>query len=133
MRALTAGSQARGSEGNVAAYVHRAAFFGWAGGGLAAEKSAAAAGAGANVLVTYARALRAAPAFAQFTATVNGVARGVTAASTAGAVLTVTLASALTAGDVVVINYAPGGTPATRLAYSDGSEFGPGTISVKAV
>jgi hypothetical protein len=116
----------------MAAYVQRASWFGWAGGGLQAEKSVAAPAAGTAVNVTYARALRAAPAFAQFTATVNGVSRGVTAASTAGAVLTVTLASAVSANDIVVINYAPGGTPATRLAYSDGTEFGPGTISVKS-
>lgn len=116
----------------MSAYVQRAAWFGWAGGGLAAEKSAAAPAAGANVNITYARALRAAPAFAQFTATVNGVSRGVTGASTAGAVLTVVLASAVASGDVVVINYAPGATPATRLAYSNGDELGGGSVSVKA-
>jgi uncharacterized repeat protein (TIGR02059 family) len=116
----------------MAAYVQRASWFGWAGGGLQAEKSAAAPAAGVNVNITYARALRAAPAFAQFTATVNGVSRGVTGASVAGAVLTVVLASAVAASDIVVVTYAPGATPATRLAYSDGTEFGPGSISVKA-
>ena len=114
------------------AFVQRAAWFGWAGGGLASEKSVAAPAAAALVNITYARALRAAPAFAQFTATVNGVARGVTAASTAGAVLTVTLASALVAGDVVIISYTPGATPATRLAYSDGAELNGGSVTVKA-
>ena len=116
------------------AYVQRAAWFGWAGGGLAAEKSAAAPAAALNVNITYAKALRAAPAFAQFTATVNGTARAVTGASVAGAVLTVVLvAPNLVAGDVVVINYAPGGTPATRLAYaSPVEELGAGSVSVKS-
>ena len=114
------------------AYVQRAGWFGWAGGGLAAEKSASAPAAGPNVNVTYARALRAGPAFAQFTATVNGVSRGVTGASVAGAVLTVVLASAVAASDIVAITYTPGATPATRLAYSDGTEFGPGSVSVKS-
>ena len=117
------------------AYAVRAAWFGWAGAGIGGDLAVAAPAAGVSVNITYARALRAGPAFAQFTATVNGVARGVTAATVGGAgnkVLTLTLASAVAANDVVVITYAPGGTPATRLAYSNGDEFSPGTISVKS-
>jgi len=73
---------------------------------------------GTSVVITFNEAMRASPAFAQFTATVAGAARGVTAAAVAGAVLTLTLASGVTAGQAVVVNYAPGATPATRLADS---------------
>ena len=119
----------------MAAFTSRAAWFGWAGGGFSAELGATAPAAAAVVGATYARALRASPAAAQFTATVNGTSRGITGVAVGGTgnkSLLVTLASALVAGDNVVVNYTPGATPAARLAYSDGSEFNAGTIAVKS-
>jgi uncharacterized repeat protein (TIGR02059 family) len=71
---------------------------------------------GTSVVITFDEAMRASPAAAQFTATVNGVARGVNAAAVAGAVLTLTLASAVSAGQAVVVSYAPGATQSARLA-----------------
>ena len=94
----------------------RRGWFGW--GGFAGRSGASAPAGGVAVTVSYAKALRAAPAFAQFTATVAGVARGVTAASVSGSNLLITLAAGnLVAGQVITITYTPGGTPASRLAY----------------
>jgi len=137
MRALTAGNpRARGSEGNVSAYAHRAAYFGWVGGGLGAKSGSSAPAGAAVVGLSYARALRAGPAAAQFTATVNGTPRGVAGVVVGGTgnkSLLVTLASALAANDNVVVTYAPGGTPATRLAYTTGEELSGGSTTVKSV
>lgn len=116
------------------AYAGRSIWFGWVGAGLRSLSSSAPAAA-AVVNLNYARPLRAGPAAAQFTATVNGTGRAVSTAVVGGAgnkSLIVTLASALTAGDVVVITYAPGGTPAARLAYTTGEEIAAGSTSVKA-
>lgn len=91
--------------------------------GVPAVVSAAASGT--SVAITFDETMRAAPAFAQFTATVAGVARGVTAAAVSGAVLTLTLASAVTAGQAVVVSYVPGATASARLAdNARGNEVG---------
>lgn len=121
----------------MAAYAQRAGWFGWIGGGFAAEKQIQASNGSTAVLITYGRALRSGPDFAQFTATVNGTARGVTAASIGGtgnARLNLTLASATVTGDKVVVTYTPGGTPATRFAYaSPVEEMGAGVLASTAV
>ena len=104
----------------MATNIIRRGWFGWAAPargvdvGIPAVVSCTATGT--SVVVTFDEAMRASPAFAQFTATVAGAARGVTAAAVAGAVLTLTLASGVTAGQAVIVNYAPGATAATRLA-----------------
>ena len=115
----------------MASSVIRATWFGFPGGGKASGIQTAGVGANAAAVVTipFNEALRAGPAFAQFTATVAGSARGVTAASVSGKNLSVTLASAPIAGQAVVIMYAPGGTPATRLADADGEEHPAGTLT----
>ena len=100
----------------MASHVIRAGFFGW--GGIRGDTATQAAAGTVGVVLSFARALRTAPAFAQFTATVNGVARGVSAAAVSGSNLTLTLAAPnLLAGDRIVITYTPGGTAGTRLAY----------------
>jgi len=71
---------------------------------------------GAIVTIQFDEPLRAAPLAAQFTATVNGVARVVNAVTTAGSKLTITLASAATNGQRVAITYVKNGTPAQNLA-----------------
>ncbi len=63
----------------------------------------------------------------QFTCTVAGVARGVTAASVTGQNLTLTLASAATAGQLVVVSYAGGG--AAPLKDAAGNLTPPFTVS----
>ena len=118
------------------AYAIRARFFGWS--GMLGRLSGSAAVGGVSVVTTFHDALRASPqpALAQFTATVAGVARGVTAAAVGGTgnkTLTFTLAAGnLTAGQQVIINYVRGATASTRLAYADGSEFSNGTVGVAA-
>jgi uncharacterized repeat protein (TIGR02059 family) len=76
---------------------------------------------GANVTIQFDEPLRAAPVATQFTATVNGVARVVNAAVTAGSKLTITLASAVANGQRVVITYVKNGTPAQNLADVGGT------------
>jgi uncharacterized repeat protein (TIGR02059 family) len=102
------------------AYAIRAAYFAWPAPNKGVDAGypgvLSTTATGTSVVITCNEALRAGPAFGQFTATVNGVARGVNAASVSGAVLTLTLASGVSAGQSVVVSYAPGGTPATRLA-----------------
>ena len=83
---------------------------------LQAPRYVSGTAAASSVALTFDENLRAAPAFAQFTATVNGTARGVTAAVVAAKVVTLTRSSAVTAGQAVIVTYTPGGTPATRLA-----------------
>ena len=55
----------------------------------------------------------------QFVCTVNGVARGVTAATVAGQNCTLTLASAVTAGQTVVVSYTGGGAAPLKNAAGD--------------
>jgi hypothetical protein len=118
------------------AYAIRRGFFGW--GGVSGRTAASAPAGGVGVVIGYARVLRAAPAFAQFTATVNGAARGVSAAAVSGSPATnlaLTLAAPnLVAGDRIVITYVPGGTAGTRLAYVGPpvEEFEASTIEVTA-
>jgi uncharacterized repeat protein (TIGR02059 family) len=103
----------------MASSVIRRAWFGWLNPNAPAQSGARTA-TGTAVALTFGSAiLPAAPAIAQFSATVNGVARGVTAAACAGSVLTLTLASAATAGQSVVITYTPGGVSPLRNAAGD--------------
>jgi len=118
------------------AYAIRAGWFGWAGGGFASEKSASAPAGAVVASVQYARPLRVAPqpTAAQFTATVNGVARSVASVAAAGSTVAVTLtAPNLTAGQTVVITYAPGAPGTGRLAYSDGQELPGGSVTIVSV
>jgi hypothetical protein len=119
----------------MATYNIKAKWFGWA--GLGGGNAYTAPVGGVVVTATYDKALRPAPAVAQFTATVAGVARGVVSAVVGASPndnrLTFTLAAGnLTAGQAVVITYTPGGVAATRLAYADGTELAAGTMTVVA-
>ena len=75
----------------------------------------------AIVTIYFDEPLRAAPVSTQFTATVGGVARVVNTTTTSGSRLTVTLASAVNAGQNVVITYVANGTPAQNLADAAGT------------
>ena len=117
----------------MASYVIRRGWFGW--GGFVGRTGVSALPGSSSVVVSYSKALRAGPAFAQFTATVDGVARAITAASVTGSSsnqLSLTFAApALVLGQDIVITYTPGGTPATRLAYaSPVQEFPAGSLDV---
>jgi len=88
--------------------------------------------AAAVVSVPFDESLRTGPALAQFTATVAGSARTVSAVAVSGTdprVLLVTLASAPTAGQAVVVTYTKGGTAGTRLADVNGEEVATGVIA----
>lgn len=115
----------------MASYTHRAAWFGFPNGGKTLGIQAAGPGtvAGAVVSIPFNETLRAGPDAAQFTSTVAGVPRAVTPVTATGKVLSLTLAVAPNVGQVVVINYAPGGTPATRLADADGQEHPAGVLT----
>lgn len=67
--------------------------------------------------------LPAAPALAQFACTVNGVARGVTAAACAASNLTLTLASAVTAGQTVIVTYTPNGANTSKCLQDSGGDL----------
>ena len=87
-----------------------------------------------SVVVTFDEAMRAAPAFAQFSATVDGVARDITAASVTGAALTLTLDPAVVADEVVVVSYVPGATASARLAdAARGNEVGAASPLASAI
>jgi uncharacterized repeat protein (TIGR02059 family) len=103
----------------MASSVIRRTWFGWANPNAPAQSGARTA-TGSSVALTFGSAiLPASPAIAQFAVTVNGVARGVTAAACAGSVLTLTLASAVTAGQAVIVTYTPGGVSPLRNAAGD--------------
>ena len=125
----------------MAAYGVRAGYFGWAGAGLAGEKATFQSGGSSQVQLDYARALRAAPDFAQITCTVNGVSRGITAVSVGNGPwgnntrLSLTLASATSAAppkDKLIITYVPGATAGTRLAYAPNEEIAGGSVPVQS-
>jgi uncharacterized repeat protein (TIGR02059 family) len=100
----------------MASSVIRRTWFGWANPNAPVQSGARTA-TGSSVVIPFATPiLPAAPAIAQFQATVNGVARGVTAAACAGNNLTLTLASAVTAGQTVVVSYYPGASPLRNAA-----------------
>jgi uncharacterized repeat protein (TIGR02059 family) len=102
----------------MASSVIRRTWFGWLNPNAPAQSGARTA-TGTSVALTFSAAvLPASPTVSQFTATVAGVARGVTAAAIAGSVLTLTLASAVTAGQAVVITYKPGGPASGQLKDS---------------
>lgn len=102
------------------AWAIRRAFFGWAAAAAGLDFSPpypkSGSGNGTSIALTFSEALRAGPAFGQFTVTANGVSKAVSAASVAGAVLTLTVATLGGAGVAVVVTYVPGGTAGTRLA-----------------
>jgi uncharacterized repeat protein (TIGR02059 family) len=103
----------------MASSVIRRAWFGWANPNAPAQTTPKTA-TGSTVTLGFSGAiLPASPAIAQFACTVNGVARGVTAAACAGSTLTLTLASAVTAAQTVVVTYTPGGVSPLRNSTGD--------------
>lgn len=103
----------------MASSVIRRAWFGWANPNAPAQSGARTA-SGSSIALTFASAiLPASPTVSQFTATVAGVARGVTGAAVAGSVLTLTLASAVTAGQAVIATYKPGSPAPLKDADGD--------------
>jgi uncharacterized repeat protein (TIGR02059 family) len=121
----------------MASYPIRAAWFGFPLGGTHGGAAVAkpASNAGATVTIPFDEPLRSAPqpTAAQFTATVAGGARAVNAVSVASApnqhILAVTLASAPTAGQAVVVTYAQGAPGTGRLASASGEEVPSGVIA----
>ena len=104
----------------MASSVVRRAWFGWANPNAHAQSGARTA-TGTSVALTFGSAiLPASPTVAQFTATVAGVARAVTGAACAGSVLTLTLASAVTAGQAVIVTYKPAGADSGKLRDAQG-------------
>lgn len=116
----------------MAAFLVRSDWFNWAaviGLGGAAGFSGAKTATGSTVTLTPAAALRAGVGKDQFTVLVNGVARGVNTA-VSGATLVLTLASAVTAGQSVIVDYKAGGVAAARLARaSDSALYQNGTLA----
>jgi uncharacterized repeat protein (TIGR02059 family) len=115
----------------MAAYAIRAAWFGFPAGGLHAgpAKSLIATNAAAVVTIRFSEPLRAAPTLAQFAATVAAVARTINSVSVSGSNLIVTLASAPTTGQAVVVTYTQGAPGAGRLASATGDELPSGTLA----
>ena len=116
----------------MASNVIRRGFFSWAapnrGVDLAVPTAVSASGNGTSIAIVFNEALRAGPAFGQFTVTANGVSKAVSAASVSGSTLTLTVATLGGAGVAVVVTYTPGGTAGTRLADAAGNEVLAGTI-----
>jgi ABC-type phosphate/phosphonate transport system permease subunit len=111
----------------MASYAIRKAWFGFPAGGKSGSApvaSGAATNAAAVVTIPFNEVLRTStqPTLSQFTATVAAVGRAVNTVVAAGKTLTVTLASAPTAGQPVVVTYTQGVAGAGRLADVDGQE-----------
>jgi len=105
----------------MASFVIRRLWFGWKNASAPAQSGARTAAA-SSVALTFGEAvLPAAPLKSQFYVTVAGVARGVTNAVCAGTVLTLTLASAVTAGQAVIVRYTPGPDDTGRLRDAAGN------------
>lgn len=116
----------------MASGVIRRAWFGWANPNAPAQSGGKTA-TGVTVTIAFGSPiLPAAPTLSQFTATVAGVARAVTAAACAGSTLTLNLASAVTAGQAVVITYKPGGSPAGQLQDSGADKVSAFTTTITA-
>ena len=92
--------------------------FGWAG-PQPARYSATVSGTSFVIPITGGVPVAGAVTPTQFTCTVAGVARGVTGATVAGQNCTLTLASAATAGQLVVVTYAGGGAAPLKNAAGD--------------
>lgn len=103
----------------MASNVVRRAWFGWLNPNAPAQSGARTASASSVALTFDSTILPASPTVSQFTATVNAVARGVTNAACAGSVLTLTLASAVSAGQAVIVTYKPGSPAPLRDAGND--------------
>jgi uncharacterized repeat protein (TIGR02059 family) len=103
----------------MASSVIRRAWFGWLNPNAPAQSGARTATASSVALTFSGAILPASPAIGQFAVTVNAVARGVTAAAVAGSVLTLTLASAVTAGQSIIVTYTPGGVSPLKDADGD--------------
>lgn len=116
----------------MASSIIRRRWFGWANPN-APSRTGTPAVAGAAVTIPFgAPILPASPAVAQFTATVAGVARGITAAACAGNNLTLTLASAATTGQAVVVTYKPGTIAAQALQDNQGDQVSGFTVTISA-
>lgn len=114
----------------MAAFLHRSDWFNWSAPiGLIGGFSGAKTATGTTVTLTPPAALRAGVGAGQFTVLVNGVARAVNSA-TSGATLVLTLASAVTAGQSVIVDYKSGSVAAARLARaSDSALYQNGTLA----
>ena len=116
----------------MASNVIRRQWFGWINPNSVAQSGAKTA-TGSTVTLGFSGPVSpASPASTQFTATVAGVARGVTAAACAGSNVTLTLASAVTAGQAVVVTYKPGSDQSKRLVDAQGDAVSGFTASITA-
>lgn len=117
----------------MASNVLRRTLFGWAaplnrGLDFATPSVVSASGNGTSIAIVFNEAMRAAPAFGQFTVTSDGVSKAVSAAAVSGSTLTLTVATLGGAGKAIVVTYTPGGTASARLADSAGNEVLAGTL-----
>ncbi len=102
--------------------LHAAYSTGGGGGDVTPPALSTAAVNGSTLTLTYNEALDAAskPANAAFSAKVNGATRSVTNVAIAGSAVTLTLSSAVVAGDTVTVSYAvPGASPLQDVAGND--------------
>jgi uncharacterized repeat protein (TIGR02059 family) len=118
----------------MASNVIRRSFFSWAApaGGVDVQlpTPGVASGAGTSIVIPFNEAMRAGPAFAQFSVTADGVTKAVSAAAVSGANLTLTVATIGGAGKAVVVTYTPGATASARLAdNARGNEVPAGVIA----
>lgn len=107
----------------MASNILRRAWFSWlnaAGNVPGAPIVRSVAVSGTTVVITFSENMRAAPLLAQFAATVAGTARTINTAVVSGKVLTLTLASAVTAGQPVTVAYTKDGTATNRLVDTPG-------------
>lgn len=117
----------------MASFAIRKAWFTWPLGGThgGPANAVAASNAAAVVTIRFSEALRTStqPTLAQFAATVAGAARTINSVVAAGNTLTVTLASAPTAGQAVVVTYTQGVAGNGRLASASGEELQSQTLA----
>jgi len=117
----------------MASFPVRRSWFAWANPNAPAQGGAkTATGSTVTLGFTGGNPLPASPTVSQFTATVAGAARAVNAAACSGANLVLTLASAVTAGQAVVVTYKPGGIESGRLKDAQGDHISGFTASITA-
>jgi uncharacterized repeat protein (TIGR02059 family) len=114
----------------MAAFHYRANWFGW-GDYLPPVPTAAKAVNAAALTIGFDTALTAnSPTASQFTVLVNGASRGVSSAAASGSTVTLTLASAVTNGQTVTVQYTPGGAiPIRDAAANVVAAFGPSPVT----
>lgn len=114
----------------MAAFHYRANWFGW-GDYIPPFPSATKTVLAAALTIGFDSALQAnSPTASQFTVLVNGAARTVSSAAASGTSVVLTLASAVTTGQTVTVQYTPGGAvPIRDAAGNVVAAFGPSPVT----